>query len=73
MKQWIECQNKLYLKLIKMSFSISARSKEINIVDYLSNFEYKNIDSVFGFTEDTTMYGGRQYNGEELRYPFRFI
>ena len=66
MKQWIECPNKLYLKLTKMSFSISARSKEINIVDYLSNFEYKNIDSVFGFTQDTTMYGGRQYNGEEL-------
>ena len=55
-----------------MIFTISARRKpnDIGILDYLSlNFPdipLSRIDSVFGFVERSTFYGGRPFLGPEL-------
>jgi len=53
-------------------YTISARSKrnDVPILDFLRRhfpaLEFGQIDSVFGFVEPTTLYGGRIFTGREL-------
>jgi len=55
-----------------MIFTISARSKPdgVSIIDFLktsySNIPLSSIDSVFGFVEKSTLYGGRPFYEPEL-------
>jgi len=50
--------------------SVSARkSQKINIINFINqvyDYDLSVIDSVFGFTEFCTLYGGRPYFGAEL-------
>ena len=55
-----------------MIFTISARSKPkgVPVLDFLQTsypqINLADIDSVFGFVEKSTLYGGRQYDEPEL-------
>jgi len=55
-----------------MIFTISARSKpkDVPVIDFLQisypQINLADIDSVFGFVEKSTLYGGRQYVEPEL-------
>ncbi|MDT8364705.1 MAG: hypothetical protein RQ714_08705 [Nitrosomonas sp.] len=55
-----------------MFFTISVRGKHLDdsILDYLRvhfpNFPLQEIDSVFGFLEKSTLYGGRNFTGPQL-------
>lgn len=58
------------------SYTLSARAKHMGsdgnvpIMDYLragfSHLPFKQIDSVFGFVERSTLYGGRPFTAPEL-------
>ena len=58
--------------MTNIRFTVSARSKnmETPVLDFLyENFRglsYDSIDSLFGFLERSTLYGGRIFTGPEL-------
>lgn len=55
---------------MNISYTVSARkSIGIEIIDWIEKNYYplEQIDSVFGFTEFTTLYGGRPYYGGEIQ------
>ena len=53
------------------SYTVSARkSAGIEIMDWIAkaySYPIEQIDSVFGFTEHTTLYGGRPYKGRDIQ------
>lgn len=56
----------------EMTFTVSARSKRLDMPvfaylrDNYGNLPLREIDSLFGFVEKSTLYGGRCFTGREL-------
>jgi hypothetical protein len=65
-------QNIAPTKLKKNTYTISARGKQNDepIFNFLKNnfgnLPHSQIESVFGFVEQSTLYGGRPFNGRQL-------
>lgn len=66
--------------LLRMQFTVSARGKpasvpiQLFIRRHYDTLPVEQIDSFFGFTEATTLYGGRFFAGTELsRYDIRSL
>jgi len=49
-----------------VSYTVSARKREGHLKDFLESNYPSDIDSVFGFAEFSSLYGGRPFWGEEL-------